>query len=187
MSLLAYRLLGGGATNPTLQPFSHPSRHTPGNRANMFSYQGPRHARVAGIWEDSAVYAAAYQDLLKDVHLIVGTPDHLSRVAISGNLRLQNVRTLVIDEADATLADKQSTPLLRRFKEAREKAKAEADAKLKVWAEGATAAAREGATAEAAAGAAGAGGDDDDDVGLLPLRTVLVGARLGNYSAIIRR
>ena len=47
VSLLAYRLLGGSAGNPTLQPFSHPSRYQPGNAANMFTYSGPRRVKAA--------------------------------------------------------------------------------------------------------------------------------------------
>jgi hypothetical protein len=48
----AYRLLGGGNTNPTLQPYNHPSRYQPGGKANMFSYKGPRHVKVAGLWDE---------------------------------------------------------------------------------------------------------------------------------------
>lgn len=54
VSLLAYRLLGGGPNNPTLQPYSNPWKHQPGNKANMFSYTGPRHVRVAGVWDEQA-------------------------------------------------------------------------------------------------------------------------------------
>ena len=76
MSLLAYRLLGGGPSNPSLQPFSTPLGYGPGSKANMFSYAGPRHVRVAGLWDEQALYAAAYQDLLKRCHVLVGTPEY---------------------------------------------------------------------------------------------------------------
>ena len=46
VSMICYRLLGGGTTNPTLQPYIHPSRFQPGGKANMFSYKGPRHVKV---------------------------------------------------------------------------------------------------------------------------------------------
>jgi hypothetical protein len=52
VSLLAYRLLGGSPSNPTLQPFAHASRYEPGNGANMFTYTGPRRVRVAGLWDE---------------------------------------------------------------------------------------------------------------------------------------
>ena len=123
VSMLTYRLLGGGTTNPTIQPYNHPSRFQPGGKANMFSYKGPRHVKVAGLWDEQAYYAAAFQDQLKGVHVIIGTPEHLSRVAVGDNLRLQNVRGLVIDEADACLNDEASKEqmalLLRRMEEAR--------------------------------------------------------------------
>jgi hypothetical protein len=70
-------------------------------------------------------YAAAYQDTLKGVHLVVGTPEHLAqfaagtpltsgllspeeeakRAAICESFRLAHVRSVVIDEADACLAE----------------------------------------------------------------------------------
>jgi len=52
VSLLAYRLLGGSPSNPTLQPFAHASRYEPGNAANMFTYTGPRRVKVAGLWDE---------------------------------------------------------------------------------------------------------------------------------------
>ena len=45
------------------------------------------------------LYAAAQQDLLKDVHLLVGTPEHLARVATSGNLRLHQLQAPPGEEA----------------------------------------------------------------------------------------
>ena len=65
VSMLCYRLLGGGVSNPTLQPYAHPSRYEFGGKANMFSYKGPRHVKLAGLWDENSLYAAAYQDLLK--------------------------------------------------------------------------------------------------------------------------
>jgi len=119
VSLLAYRLLGGGTCNPKLQPYSHSSKYQPGNRANMFTYGGPRRVRVAGVWDEQALFATAYQDLLKGVHVIVGTPSYLARVAVSGKLRLQNVRAIAIDEADACIQDEAMASLMRRIHEAR--------------------------------------------------------------------
>ena len=88
---------------PCSRRYAHPSRYQPGGKANMFTYTGPRNLRVAGLWDEPGLYAAAYQDLLKRVHVLVGTPDYLSRVAVSGKLQLQNVTAMVIDEADACL------------------------------------------------------------------------------------
>ena len=150
VSMLCYRLLGGGATNPALQPYRDPSRYAFGSKANMFSYQGPRHVTVAGLWDENALYAAAYQDLLNGVHVIVGTPEYLSRVAegaaeggtlgltnLDGveieidetdktfELNLQNVRGVVIDEADAVLGPETRPAmetLLRRMRQARKAA-----------------------------------------------------------------
>ena len=86
VSLLAYRLLGGGVNNPTLQPYSNPWKHQPGNKANMFSYKGPRNVLVAGLWDEPMLTAAVDQDLLKRVHVLVGTPEYLARVAVRGKL-----------------------------------------------------------------------------------------------------
>ncbi|KAL1529773.1 hypothetical protein AB1Y20_000708 [Prymnesium parvum] len=121
VSLLAFRLLGGGPNNPTLQPFSNPWKHKPGDKANMFSYKGPRNVRVAGLWDEQTLYAAAEQDLLKRVHVLVGTPEFLARGAVSGNLRLENVLEVIIDEADAceSQASSSMAGLLRSFAEAR--------------------------------------------------------------------
>ena len=97
----------------------------------MFTYTGPRNLRVAGLWDEPGLYAAAYQDLLKRVHVLVGTPDYLSRVAVSGKLQLQNVNAMVIDEADACLDAGGGEPmamLLRRMTEARQAAGASAAA-----------------------------------------------------------
>lgn len=141
VSMIAYRLLGGGATNPTLQPYTHPSRFQPGGKANMFSYSGPRHVKVFGLWDEQALYAATYQDMLKGVHIIVGTPEYVSRVAVGGKLPLHHLRGIVVDEADACFADTPSgadapadgpaerttnadamAGLLRRMRETRESA-----------------------------------------------------------------
>ncbi len=122
VSMVCYRLLGGGTTNPTLQPYNHPSRFQPGGKANMFSYKGPRHVKVAGLWDEQSLFAAAYQDMLKGVHIIVGTPQYLSRVAVGGNLRLQHVRAIVVDEADACLIEQadEMSHFMRRMAEVRE-------------------------------------------------------------------
>lgn len=124
VSMLCYRLLGGGTSNPTLQPYADLSRYQFGAKANMFSYKGPRHVKIAGLWDENALMEA-YQELLKGVHVVVGTPEYLSRVALDGDmLRLQNVRGIVVDEADACLGDKGSreamSSLLRRMMHARE-------------------------------------------------------------------
>ena len=123
VSMLCYRLLGGGTTNPSIQPYNHPSRFVPGGKANMFSYKGPRHVQVAGLWDEQSLYAADAQDALKGVHVIVGTPEHISRCSVGGNLRLQNVRGMVVDEADACLNNPESAKemgeLLQRMQAAR--------------------------------------------------------------------
>jgi len=129
VSMLCYRLLGGGTTNPTLQPYTHPSRFAPGGKANMFSYAGPRHVKVAGLWDEQGLSAGIAPDgtldpdLLKGVHIIVGTPEFLSRVALHGKLQLQNVRGMVIDEADMCLTSPSLAEamgaLLRRMADAR--------------------------------------------------------------------
>lgn len=118
ISLLCYRLFGGSPGNPTLQPFSHPTRYQPGNAANMLRYTGPRRVRIAGLWDEQALYAAAYQDLLKETHVLVGTPEYLSRVAVSGKLRLHRLQAVVMDEADAVLPLESTTMLMRRLSEA---------------------------------------------------------------------
>ena len=103
-SLTAYRLLGGGESNPTIQPYAHPSRYRPGAKANMFNYDGPRHVRVAGLWDEQTL-SDPNEDILKGVHVIVGTPYHLARAALSGKLTLQHLRYVVVDEADEVLGE----------------------------------------------------------------------------------
>ena len=98
VSMLCYRLLGGGTSNPTLQPYADPKRYQFGGKANMFSYKGPRHVKIAGMWDENAYNDQSLKELLKGVHVIVGTPEYLSRVALGDELRLQNVRGVVIDE-----------------------------------------------------------------------------------------
>lgn len=126
VSMVVYRLLGGGSTNPTLQPYTDPLRYLPGGKANMFSYLGPRHVKVAGLWDEQALQPG-YEDVLNGVHIIVGTPDYLCRMGVLGKLRLQHVRGLVIDEADACLTNPEQAKamdgLLRRMDEARVAAK----------------------------------------------------------------
>lgn len=126
VSMLCYRLLGGGTSNPTLQPYADPKRYQFGGKANMFSYKGPRHVKIAGMWDENAYNDQSLKELLKGVHVIVGTPEYLSRVALGDELRLQNVRGVVIDEADACLAEPASkeamSTLLRRMDEARKAA-----------------------------------------------------------------
>lgn len=104
VSMQCYRMLGGGVTNPILQPYADPSRFKPGAKANLFSYKGPRRVKVAGLWDEQTLYLAEYQDLLKDAHVVVGTPEHIVQAAAAGYLRLQHIRSIVIDEADACFA-----------------------------------------------------------------------------------
>ena len=62
----------------------------------MFSYVGPRHVKVAGLWDEQSLYATnpetgeIDQDLLmnnfKGVHVIVGTPEYLSRVGVGKSI-----------------------------------------------------------------------------------------------------
>jgi hypothetical protein len=70
VSMLCYRLLGGGTTNPTLQPYTYPSRYAPGGKANMFSYKGPRHVKVAGLWDEQGLTAGSAPDGTLDPDLL---------------------------------------------------------------------------------------------------------------------
>ena len=85
-AMLLDRLLGGGIHNPTLQPFSTPGggQHVPGDPANLFTYKGPRKVGVAPLWDEQTLYAGVYQDMLKNVVFVVGTPELLGRAASSG-------------------------------------------------------------------------------------------------------
>ena len=83
VSMLCYRLLGGGTTNPTLQPYTYPSRYAPGGKANMFSYKGPRHVKVAGLWDEQGLTAGSAPDGTLD-------PD-LLKVIASDCLRLPRI------------------------------------------------------------------------------------------------
>ena len=43
---------------PVSRRYAHPSRYQPGGKANMFN-TGPRNLRVAGLWDEPGLYAAA--------------------------------------------------------------------------------------------------------------------------------
>ena len=70
----------------------------------MFTYRGPRKAKVGGLW-DEQLLELAFQDLMKDVHVLVGTPAYLSQLAETGTLSLHNVRALVLDEVCSRSSD----------------------------------------------------------------------------------
>lgn len=90
--MLAWRLLGGNI-----------SRRTPGDRANMFSYTGPRGVLVRGIFDAQDARRAALDGYLEGCTVVVGTPAALGRVIASGALPLLRVDHFVVDEADACL------------------------------------------------------------------------------------
>ncbi|KAG8464314.1 hypothetical protein KFE25_003377 [Diacronema lutheri] len=107
VSMLAYQLCGGNR-NPIIQPFAHPRRFEPGAMTNMFKYTGPRHVRIAGVWDADSLNAsmpvADYGlDALRGCHVVVGTPEYLAAVARRGHVPLHAARFTVIDEADACM------------------------------------------------------------------------------------
>lgn len=90
--MLAWRLLGGNI-----------SRRAPGDKANMFSYTGPRGVIVRGLFDAADVRRSATQGWLEGCTVVVGTPAALGRAIACGALPLVRVDHLVVDEADACL------------------------------------------------------------------------------------
>jgi superfamily II DNA/RNA helicase len=90
--MLTWRLLGGNI-----------SRRNPGDRANMFSYTGPRGVIVRGMFDANDARRAATEGYLEGCTVVVGTPAALGRAIASGALPLLRVDHFVVDEADACL------------------------------------------------------------------------------------
>lgn len=70
--MLVYKLFGG-SVNPGV----------PGERANMFRYQGPRGLKVRGLLLEDEVEAAVAERYLGGVHVVVGTPDLVAQALVS--------------------------------------------------------------------------------------------------------
>lgn len=110
VAMLAYQLLGGQRNNPAILPERIPTKFEPGSKLNMFSYQGPRRVKVAGVWDDNGLNASMPiedfgLDILKGVHIVVGTPTYLEALAKRGHIAFENARFVVVDEADECLAE----------------------------------------------------------------------------------
>lgn len=108
--MMAYQLLGGNRNNPVLVPERVQSQYNPGSRINMFSYKGPRRAKVMGVWDEKTLNASMPiedfgLDVLRGAHIVVGTTKHLRAVAERRHLDLSNARYVVIDEADECMQD----------------------------------------------------------------------------------
>ncbi|GFR40588.1 hypothetical protein Agub_g1168, partial [Astrephomene gubernaculifera] len=91
-ALLAFRLLGGNI-----------SSGRPGDRANMFTYRGPRGVKVRGVLnKEEVVMAKSSLTYLSQVHLVVGTPAAVME-AVRGPQPVQllkHLKVLAVDEVD---------------------------------------------------------------------------------------
>jgi hypothetical protein len=67
LALLIYRLLGGSVANGL-----------PGDRANMFTYTGPRNVKVKGCLDKEEVLRAKNAGHLEGATIVVGTPECLA-------------------------------------------------------------------------------------------------------------
>lgn len=67
VSLLLFRLLGGSV-----------NVGVPGERANMFTYFGPRGITVKGCLDKEEVLRAKNANYLRSCHVVVGTPECLA-------------------------------------------------------------------------------------------------------------
>jgi hypothetical protein len=70
--MLVYKLFGG-SLNPGV----------PGERANMFRYEGPRGIKVRGLLLPDEVESAVADRYLGGVHVVVGTPDLVAQALVS--------------------------------------------------------------------------------------------------------
>ncbi|CAG9465791.1 unnamed protein product [Pedinophyceae sp. YPF-701] len=89
--LLIFKLFGGNI-----------SSRMPGDKGNMFNYQGPRGLKVRGVLSAEEAYFASDMRYLKGAHVIVGTPQWLAAAveAEDRSVVLDAVRVLWVDEAD---------------------------------------------------------------------------------------
>eukprot|EP00747_Dinoflagellata_sp_TGD_P080682 gnl/TRDRNA2_/TRDRNA2_161000_c0_seq2.p1 gnl/TRDRNA2_/TRDRNA2_161000_c0~~gnl/TRDRNA2_/TRDRNA2_161000_c0_seq2.p1 ORF type:complete len:646 (-),score=94.67 gnl/TRDRNA2_/TRDRNA2_161000_c0_seq2:184-1914(-) len=100
--MLAYQLMGGSI-----------NKGIPGNKGNMFRYNGPRFLRPYGIFDDMTAVAASLFGRVDGCHLIVGTPQQLQLAAPA--LNVDKLRAIIIDEADALLASEDDAAALDKF------------------------------------------------------------------------
>lgn len=92
VALLVYKLFGGNI-----------SARRPGDPANLFTYTGPRGAKVRGLLTDGDVAAAVGEvRWLAGAHVLVGTPPEVLAAATCERpyLDLSDLRVVVADEVD---------------------------------------------------------------------------------------
>jgi hypothetical protein len=109
VSTLCYMLLGGSRNNPKISPERLPTQFQPGSRTNMFTYKGPRRAKVVGVWDDEALNTSMPVedfglDALKGAHILVTTPKYLRPISDRGHVPISNARVVILDEADECLS-----------------------------------------------------------------------------------
>eukprot|EP00746_Dinoflagellata_sp_MGD_P017667 gnl/MRDRNA2_/MRDRNA2_140690_c0_seq1.p1 gnl/MRDRNA2_/MRDRNA2_140690_c0~~gnl/MRDRNA2_/MRDRNA2_140690_c0_seq1.p1 ORF type:complete len:613 (-),score=101.96 gnl/MRDRNA2_/MRDRNA2_140690_c0_seq1:189-1964(-) len=100
--MLAYRLLGGSV-----------NKGIPGNKDNMFNFKGPRGLRPYGIFDDETAINAALFGRVDGCHIVVGTPRQIQLA--SPALNISQLRAIVVDEADAMLANEKDVAALDRI------------------------------------------------------------------------
>lgn len=97
--MLTYRLMGGSFGN-----------RKPGSKDNMFRYRGPRGLNTFGVFDDETAVKVSLYGKIDGCHIVVGTPRQL-RLA-STAIEKNKLRAIVVDEADAMLADPEDAAAL---------------------------------------------------------------------------
>ena len=108
VAMIVFRLFGGSLASDGI----------PGNRSNMFRFNGPRGLRVKGLIMENEVDQAVEDRYLHGAHVVVGTPELISAAMARGvNVIGPDCRAVVVDEADACFAEDAIKPVLDAFRE----------------------------------------------------------------------
>lgn len=112
IAMIVFRLFGGSLASDGI----------PGNKSNMFRFNGPRGLRVKGLILEDEVDQAVEKRYLHGAHVVVGTPELISEAMGRGvNVIGTDCRAVVVDEADACFASDAIKPVLDAFREVGEK------------------------------------------------------------------
>ena len=108
IAMIVFRLFGGSLASDGI----------PGNKSNMFRFNGPRGLRVKGLILEDEVDRAVEDRYLHGAHVVVGTPELISAAMDRGvNVIGPDCRAVVVDEADACFASAAINPVLDALRE----------------------------------------------------------------------
>ena len=84
--MLAFRMFGGNV-----------NVGVPGDPGNILNYKGPKGISAVGVFEESHAEMEGFADVAE---IVVGTPELLCRMKLSGKLEVDLASTIIVDEAD---------------------------------------------------------------------------------------